>query len=36
MEYSLIMVFIAMVVIGALVLLGPVIGSVFSSVRPAL
>ena len=36
MEYTLIVLFIAIVVIGGLVLLGPVIGSVFSSIRPAL
>lgn len=36
MEYTLIVLFIAIVVIGGLALLGPVIGSVFSNIKPAL
>jgi pilus assembly protein Flp/PilA len=36
MEYTLVVLLIAIAIIGALALLGPVIGSIFSSVKPAL
>jgi Flp pilus assembly pilin Flp len=35
-EYALVILFIALVVFGALVLLGPVLGSIFSNIKPAL
>ncbi len=35
-EYALIMTFVALVVIGALALLGPAIGSVFSNIKTGL
>jgi pilus assembly protein Flp/PilA len=35
-EYSLIILFVAIAVFGALAVLGPLIGSIFSNVRPAL
>jgi pilus assembly protein Flp/PilA len=35
-EYALIIVLVALVVVGILILLGPAIGSVFSSVLPHL
>jgi Flp pilus assembly pilin Flp len=35
-EYSLIILFVAIAVIGALALIGPVLGSIFSNVKPAL
>lgn len=35
-EYSLIILFVAIAVIGILVLIGPAIGSVFSQIVPAL
>lgn len=35
-EYALVILFIALVVFGALVLIGPLLGSIFSNVRPAL
>jgi Flp pilus assembly pilin Flp len=35
-EYSLIILFVAIAVVGALALIGPVLGSIFSNVKPAL
>jgi pilus assembly protein Flp/PilA len=35
-EYALILVFVAMVVIGILALLGPAVGTVFSHIRSGL
>lgn len=35
-EYSLIILFVAIAVIGALALIGPLLGSIFSNVKPAL
>jgi Flp pilus assembly pilin Flp len=35
-EYSLIILLVVLAVLGGLVLIGPVLGSVFSNVKPAL
>jgi Flp pilus assembly pilin Flp len=36
MEYSLIILFVALVIFGGLILVGPAIGSMFSNVKMAL